>query len=80
MNGFRIIAESAFTDVLSLLAAVAISCLFTRRIRFHFVGWLVLYIIADNIIGLLPIIFTGTLENGTGLGRVHLWPLALSSL
>ena len=57
MNGLRILGESCFTDVLSVLGASAIGCLFARGRRLQFVAWLVLYIVADNVIGLLPILF-----------------------
>lgn len=77
MNGVRVIFEACFTDVLSVLGAVTIACLFARRRRFRFVGWLVLYIICDNVVGLLPIILHWNLGQWNWIGQLGSLALAL---
>ena len=69
MNSLRIIGESCFTDVLSVLGASAIGCLFARSRRLQFVGWLALYIVADNVIGLLPILFHWNFGRWNWIGK-----------
>ena len=70
MNGLQLIAESSFTDVLSVLGAAAIGCVFARRRRLRFVGWLVLFIIVDNAIGLLPIMYHWNSGQWNWIGQI----------
>ena len=70
MNGLQIIVESCSTDVISLLVASGIGCIFARHRRIRYIGWLVLYIVVDSIIGLLPIIYRWNVGHWNWLGQI----------
>lgn len=56
MTGIRIIAEAWVSDLLPLMLVAGLGCLFTRRPQMKYLGWLIAYIVIDDVIGLTPII------------------------
>ncbi len=53
---FRGLLEVWLTDLVPLAIATAIACLFAHRRRPRYLGWLFLYILIDDAIGMLPIL------------------------
>lgn len=52
----RALAEACVFDVVSVLAAVALAWPFARQRTLSPVAWLVAYIVADDIVGLVPLL------------------------
>lgn len=78
MNGLKIIVESCVTDVLSIIFAVIVGSLFARVRKFQFVAWLVIYVIADDIVGLIPIVFHWNVGQWNWIGQIASLLLGLS--
>ena len=57
MNQLKIIWEAWVSDLLPLFFVACLGCFFARRLRLIFLGWLVAYIVIDDVIALTPIIF-----------------------
>jgi uncharacterized protein len=77
MNGLQIIFESCFTDVVSILVATAIGCLLAKARKLQFIGWLVLYVIVDDVIALLPIVCHWNIGTWNWIGQTASLAFAL---